>query len=85
MSATREQRAAWGQQLVDLASLIESMGRAMIDDDEIMGAISGEGIANHLAALPRHIREVFLEYASDEAAAALKADRRYYELAEERS
>lgn len=72
-------RQKWGEQLVDLAEMIDSMGRAMIEDDGILGALSGEGIANHLAALPQHIREVFLEHASDEAAASFKADQRYLE------
>ena len=71
-------RKQWGEQLIDLASLIDSMGRAMIEADEILGAISGAGIANHLAGLPQHIREVFLEHASDEAAAGIKADQRYF-------
>jgi hypothetical protein len=79
----RELRPKWGEQLVDLGNLIRSMGEAMLEDDGILGSIAGEGIANHLAALPRHIREVFLEYASDEAAAGYAADMRWIAAQEE--
>jgi len=73
----RPLRREWGEQLVALGQCVTSMGEAMVDDDGILGAIAGEGIANHLAALPRHIREIFLEQASDEAAAGHATDIRY--------
>lgn len=65
--------------LRDLAFCIESMARAMEEGDDILGCIAGQGIANHLPALPKHVRDVFMEYLDDEAAAALVAERRYYE------
>ncbi len=80
MSSTPAQRAEWGEQLRDLGKLIQGIGEAMVDQDDIMGIISGEGIANHMAALPRHIRETFTEYLSEEAALGYQADQRYLEL-----
>ena len=65
--------------LRDLAYALEGMADALDEDDGILGALSGEGIANHLASLPKHVRVIFLEHASDEAAAAFKADQRYLE------
>lgn len=61
-----------------LASLIESMAKAMEDEDDILGALASEGVANHLAALPKHVRDVFMEHLSDEAAHGLATDRRYH-------
>lgn len=79
VSGPHTETAAWGTQLRDLASLIDSMGQAMEEGDDILGAISGQGIANHLCALPKHIRDVFMEHLCDEAADAFKAEQRYYE------
>lgn len=62
-----------------LASCIDSMATAMEEGDEILGSLAGQGIANHLSALPKHVRDVFMEYLSDEAAAGFIADRRYYQ------
>lgn len=62
-----------------LASLIESMAQAMEDEDNILGALASEGVANHLAALPKHVRDVFMEHLSDEAARGLVTDRRYHD------
>ena len=72
-------REVWGKQLVDLGVLLTSMGHAMIDDDPVLGALAGEGVANLLSGLPRHLRELFLEYAGDEAARGYQTDRRYIE------
>lgn len=74
----RRDQVKWGEQLNDLASMIETMGRACLEDDEILGCIAGQGVANHLSALPKHIRDVFMEHLSDEAAAGFATDQRYY-------
>ncbi len=76
---TLSERTEWAAQLYDLALLINSMAEAMDSDDAILGSISGQGVANHLAALPKHIRDVFMEHLSDEAAAGIKADQRYWD------
>ena len=72
-----EDRAVWGQQLRDLASLLDTFGRATIDDDMILGVIAGEGLLSHFACLPAHIREAFTELLSDESAQGFRADQRY--------
>ena len=77
MSATDQERQKWAEQLHDLASLIDGMADALDEDDGILGSIAGEGIANHLPALPRHIRHLFMDYLSDEAAAGHATDLRY--------
>lgn len=74
-----KQRKEWASQLRDIALLIDKMAEAMEEDDHILGSIAGLGIGNHLPALPKHIRDLFVEYLSDEAAAGYAADRRYYE------
>jgi hypothetical protein len=70
---------AWAAQLRDIAHLVESMADALDEDDGILGSLAGQGLANHLPALPKHIRDVFMEYLSDEAAAGYAADVRYFE------
>lgn len=65
--------------LRDLAYALNGMADAMENGDSILGAISGMGVANHLPALPAHVRELFTEYLTDEAAAGAKADRLYME------
>jgi hypothetical protein len=69
----------WAKQLRDVAYFIETMAQALDEDDSILGSLAGQGLANHLPALPKHIRDVFLEYLSDEAAAGYVADLRYIE------
>lgn len=78
-AASGTDRAAWASQLRDIAYFVETMARALDEDDGIMGALAGQGLANHLPALPKHIRDVFMEYLDDEAAAAYKAELRYFE------
>lgn len=72
-------RKEWGAQLVDLAALLDLFGDAMQGDDRIIGALAAEGLTTALSALPSHIRHLFMEYLSDEAAAGLAADRRFIE------
>ena len=83
MELEQKLRAETAVILHDLAACIESMATAMDEDDGILGVLAGQGIANHLSALPGHVREVFLEYASDEAHAGYLADRRYMAAMEE--
>lgn len=75
----RPHRQKWGDQLRELGETLIRFGDAMQGDDEILGALLGRALADQLPALPSHIREVFLEYLSDEAAAAYKAEQRYFE------
>lgn len=86
-AATPEEQAArldplrkqWAGQLHDLAKLIESMAEAMANDDPILGPVASAGVADHLAALPSHIRHLFTEHLSDEAARGFRADQLYIE------
>lgn len=72
------------EQINEHARLLRALGESLVTfadameaGDNILGPITGEAIANTLAALPRHIRELFLEHASDEAHAGFLADMRY--------
>jgi hypothetical protein len=56
---------------------MEAMADALDDEDDILGAISGMNLAENLPALPKHIRDVLMEYLSDEAAAGQRADLLY--------
>jgi hypothetical protein len=60
-----------------VAQMVEGLAYALEHDDEIMGSISGQGLANHLPALPKHVRDVFAEYLTDEAARSYRADLAY--------
>lgn len=61
-----------------LGECIVSMADALEADDGIMGALAGEGIANLLPELPKHVRDVFMEHLDDEAARGVRADRLYW-------
>lgn len=73
----RPHRQTWGDQLRELGETLIGFGDAMKGDDDILGVLLGESLAMQLPALPRHIREVFLEHLSDEAAAGYRADLLY--------
>lgn len=81
-STPRRPREAWRKEAAEtlraLAHGCESMADALDEDDDILGAMSGMIFANHLPALPKHIRDTFIEYLEDEAARALVAEQRYY-------
>lgn len=62
-----------------IASHLETMAKALDEEDDILGALSGMGLANHLPMLPKHIRDVFIEYLDDEAARASRAETLYWE------
>ena len=79
MSSTREQRRGWAEDLRAVGESIVAMAEALEEDDGILGILAGEGIGNLMPALPRHIRELFTEYLSEEAALGFAADQRFYE------
>ena len=72
-----DERAVWGQQLCDLARLLDTFGRAMIDGDKILGVMAADGLFSNFACLPAHIREQFTELLSDESARGFRTDQRY--------
>ena len=74
-------REAWRKDAAETLRLVafgcEGMADALDSDDGILGAMNGMVLANHLPALPKHIRDVFMEYLSDEEAAGLRSERLY--------
>lgn len=77
--AKRDARKEWGKLLRDIAQILDGMGEALEVDDEILGAISGMGVTNLFPLLPAHIRHLFIEQLSDEAALSAQADRLYWD------
>lgn len=72
-----EPRHEWADTLRSLAFALNGMADALMEDDGILGALSGQGLANHFAELPWHIREVFKDCLSDEAVRGYRADQLY--------
>lgn len=60
-----------------IASHVETMAKALDEDDDILGSLAGMGLANHLPMLPKHIRDVLMEHLDDDAARATRADALY--------
>ena len=83
MTPAPDNREAWrapaAETLRTLAYGMESMADALDADDDILGALTGMIFVNHLPALPKHIRDTFIEYLSDEEAAGLRSERLYME------
>lgn len=65
--------------LRDVAQSLDAMAGALEDGDDIMGSLAGMGLANHLPALPKNVRDTLAEYLTDEAAAGYRADLLYFE------
>jgi len=82
MERIEKERAEVAKILHVIAFSIENMAAAMEEDDEILGVLAGRGIAENLPLLPRHVREVFIENLTDEAAAGARSERLYYEYVE---
>jgi hypothetical protein len=72
-----EQRLKTVETLRLLAACIAALADAVEEDDHILGPIASTGVANHLADLPRELRETFAECVSEEAARSARADRAY--------
>ena len=74
-------RETWRGEAAELlrliASHLETMAQALDEDDDIMGALAGMGLANHLPMLPKHIRDVLIENLDDEAARGVRAETLY--------
>lgn len=65
--------------LRDVAQSLEAMADALEKDDGILGSLAGQGLANHLPALPKNVRDTLAECLTDEAAAGYRADLLYFE------
>lgn len=76
-SRNERYRAETAALLHTVAECIEWMAKALDENDNILGALAGSGIANNLPALPSNVRHTFMEYLTDEAAAGYRADQLY--------
>jgi hypothetical protein len=56
-----------------LAKCLDKMAQAIIDNDEIMGALAATGFLHLAPTLPAHIRHTLIEFLDDETARAHKA------------
>lgn len=74
---TGDQRKEWGETLLGFAEGVRSMAEGLIEDDGILGAIGGIGVAELGPALPTHIRHALIECLDDEAARSFRADVSY--------
>lgn len=73
----RQDNIAAASLLRDLSYAVGCMSDALHDDDQILGPLASEAVADALAALPKRIRDAFAEHLTDEAARSLRADELY--------
>lgn len=69
--------ATTAETLHAIAQMLDGLADALVGDDEIVGVLCSEGLANHLPALPAHVRHVLADLLTDEAARSYRADLAY--------